>query len=391
MQIYNFDEPITRNGTCSVKVDGLKAKFGREDLIPLWVADMDFATPPFIIDAITARCKHPILGYTYAPESYYTSIINWVKQLHNYTLQRAWVEYIPGIVKGISFAVECFTAPGDKVIIQPPVYHPFRNVPEHLNRKVVENPLQLVDGHYTMDFDQLETIIDADCKLLILCNPHNPGGVVWSKETLIRLAAICAKHKVLVVSDEIHAELVFPAFTHHTFASVSEEAAQNSITFMAPSKTFNMAGVVSSYAIVPNELLRKTFFSFLEARELNSAHLFAYPATEAAYTEGEAWRQQLLDYVMGNIAFVTEFLASDIPQIKVYPTQASFLLWLDCRALKLSQPALVSLFVNDAHLALNDGTMFGTEGEGYMRLNVGCTRTILQKALNNLKMAVKTK
>ena len=391
MQIYNFDEPIRRNGTCSVKVDGLKAKFGREDLIPLWVADMDFATPPFIIDAITARCKHPILGYTYAPESYYTSIINWVKQLHNYTLQRAWIEYIPGIVKGISFAVECFTSPGDKIIIQPPVYHPFKNVPEQLNRNVVENPLQLVDGHYAMDFDQLESIMDTDCKLLILCNPHNPGGVVWSKDTLIRLAAICAKHKVLVVSDEIHAELVYPDFMHQTFASVSEEAEQNSITFMAPSKTFNMAGVVSSYVIVPNTLLRETFFSFLEARELNSAHLFAYPATEAAYTEGEVWRLQLLAYVIGNIAYVKEFLAREIPQIKVYPTQASFLLWLDCSDLGLSQPALVSLFVNDAHLALNDGTMFGTGGEGYMRLNVGCARTILQKALNNLKMAVKTK
>lgn len=391
MQIYNFDESITRNGTCSVKVDGLKAKFGREDLIPLWVADMDFATPPFVIDAITNRCKHPILGYTIAPESYYTSIINWVKQLHNYTIHRAWIEYIPGIVKGISFAIECFSNPGDKVIIQPPVYHPFKNVPEQLNREVLENPLQLVDGYYTMDFDHLETIMDADCKLLILCNPHNPGGVVWSKKTLIRLADICAKHNVLVVSDEIHAELVFPDFMHHSFATVSEEAAQNSITFMAPSKTFNMAGVVSSYAIIPNEWVRKTFFSFLHARELNSAHLFAYPATEAAYTKGEAWRQQLLDYVIGNIAFVTEFIASDIPQIKVYPTQASFLLWLDCRALQLLQPALVSLFVNDAHLALNDGTMFGTGGEGYMRLNVGCTRTILQKALNNLKMAIKTK
>jgi cystathionine beta-lyase len=391
MHTYNFDELIERKGTNSVKVDAMPATFAREGLIPLWVADMDFATPPFIIEAITARCQHPILGYTFAPESYYTSIIDWVSKLHHYTIEREWLEYIPGIVKGISFAVQCFTHPGDKIIIQPPVYHPFRRVPEMLNRVIIDNPLQLVDGHYTMDFDHLESILDADCKLLILCNPHNPGGVVWSKDTLIRLAEICAKHNVLVLSDEIHAELVFPSFTHHPFASVSEQAAQNSITFMAPSKTFNMAGVVSSYAIVPNESLRKAFFYFLETSELNSAHLFAYPATEAAYCKGEEWRKQMLSYVIDNIEFVKHFMEKSIPQIKVYPTQASFLVWLDCSALQLSQPALVSLFIDDAHLALNDGTMFGVGGEGYMRLNVGCPRIILQKALNNLKMAVKTK
>lgn len=391
MEQYNFDELIERRGTDCVKVDEVETRFGRSGLIPLWVADMDFRTPHFIVDALKKRCEHAIFGYTFASDAYYNSIIHWVKNLHQWQVKREWLSYIPGIVKGIGQAVMCFTLPGEKVIIQPPVYHPFRIVPTLEGRAVVNNPLKIVNGKYTMDFEQLESVIDEKCKLFILCNPHNPGGIVWEKETLQKLAAICSAHNILVISDEIHAEMVYPEYKHHPFATVSAAAAQNSITFMAPSKTFNIAGIVSSYAIISDPVIRKKFFGFLEASELDSAHIFAYVATFAAYEQGESWRRQMIKYVKDNVSFVDHYLKTHIPGIKAYLPQASFLVWLDCRALNLSQSELVSLFVNEARLALNDGSMFGPGGEGYMRLNVGCPRSILEKALNNLKTALERK
>lgn len=391
MKKNDFDCLIDRKGTSCIKTDALKERFGRDDLIPLWVADMDFRTPAFIVEAIRKRCNHEVFGYTFASDEYYQSIIDWVKLLHQWNIQREWLSYIPGIVKGIGFCVQCFTEPGDKIIIQPPVYHPFRIVPVLQGRTVVDNPLKLVDGKYTMDFEQLESVIDGGCKMLILCNPHNPGGVVWDKETLTTLAEICQKNNILVISDEIHAEIVYPGNKHYPFATVSDAAAANSITFMAPSKTFNMAGIVSSYAIVQDEQLRTKFFHFLEAGELADAHLFAYVATIAAYKEGNNWRCDMIEYVMENVRFIDQYLKNNIPQIKVYLPEASFLVWLDCSGLKLEQKELVSFFINEAKLALNDGNIFGVGGEGYMRLNVGCPRSILEKALNNLKTAVERK
>lgn len=389
MKHYNFDEVINRKGTSCVKYDGLKDAYqGKENLIPLWVADMDFATPDFIIDALKKRCEHPIFGYTFDDDEYYASILAWLNYKYNWKAEREWITYIPGIVKGIGLAVQCFTQPGDKVIIQPPVYHPFRLVPTRMGREVVYNPLKLEDGVYKMDFEQLESLIDKDCKMLILSNPHNPGGIVWEKETLVKLAQICSAHGILVISDEIHAEMTYPQFRHHPFATVSPEAAACSVTFMAPSKTFNIAGIVSSYAIVPDAQLREKFYSFLEAGELNAGTIFAFTATKAAYTYGAEWLQQMRSYVIENVNFVDEYLKKNIPQIKAYRPQASFLIWLDCRELGLSQPDLVHLFEDKAGLALNDGTMFGKEGEGFMRLNVGCPRSILSKALESLKKAI---
>lgn len=389
MKHYNFDEVINRKGTSCVKYDGLKDAYqGKENLIPLWVADMDFATPDFIIDALKKRCEHPIFGYTFDDDEYYASILAWLNYKYNWKAEREWITYIPGIVKGIGLAVQCFTQPGDKVIIQPPVYHPFRLVPTRMGREVVYNPLKLEDGVYKMDFEQLESLIDKDCKMLILSNPHNPGGIVWEKEALVKLAQICSAHGILVISDEIHAEMTYPQFRHHPFATVSPEAAACSVTFMAPSKTFNIAGIVSSYAIVPDARLREKFYSFLEAGELNAGTIFAFTATKAAYTYGAEWLQQMRSYVIENVNFVDEYLKKNIPQIKAYRPQASFLIWLDCRELGLSQPDLVHLFEDKAGLALNDGTMFGKEGEGFMRLNVGCPRSILSKALESLKKAI---
>lgn len=389
MKHYNFDEVINRKGTSCVKYDGLKDAYqGKENLIPLWVADMDFATPDFIIDALKKRCEHPIFGYTFDDDEYYASILAWLNYKYNWKAEREWITYIPGIVKGIGLAVQCFTQPGDKVIIQPPVYHPFRLVPTRMGREVVYNPLKLEDGVYKMDFEQLESLIDKDCKMLILSNPHNPGGIVWEKEALVKLAQICSAHGILVISDEIHAEMTYPQFRHHPFATVSPEAAACSVTFMAPSKTFNIAGIVSSYAIVPDAELREKFYSFLEAGELNAGTIFAFTATKAAYTYGAEWLQLMRSYVIENVNFVDEYLKKNIPQIKAYRPQASFLIWLDCRELGLSQPDLVHLFEDKAGLALNDGTMFGKEGEGFMRLNVGCPRSILSKALESLKKAI---
>ena len=389
MKHYNFDEIIDRKGTSCVKYDGLKNAYqGKENLIPLWVADMDFATPDFIVEALKKRCEHPVFGYTFDDDEYYESIQTWLDYKYHWKTEREWISYIPGIVKGIGLAVQCFTQPGDKVIIQPPVYHPFRLVPTRMGREVVYNPLKLEDGVYKMDFEQLESLIDKDCKMLILSNPHNPGGVVWEKEALVKLAQICSAHGILVISDEIHAEMTYPQFRHHPFATVSEEAAACSVTFMAPSKTFNIAGLVSSYALVPDSRIREKFYSFLEAGELNAGTIFAFTATKAAYTYGAEWLQQMRSYVIENVNFVDEYLKKNIPQIKVYRPQASFLVWLDCRELKLAQPELVQLFEDKAGLALNDGTMFGKEGEGFMRLNIGCPRSILNQALESLKKAI---
>jgi cystathionine beta-lyase len=389
MPLYNFDQIIDRRGTNALKTDALKARYGNADLLPLWVADMDFATPDFVVNALKARLEHPIFGYTQDPASYIPSIISWLRERHGWQVNLEWLCYIPGIVKGIGMAVNVFSNEGDKVIIQPPVYHPFRLVPEGNRREVVHNPLRLAEGEYEMDFEQLERVAaDKRCKLLILSNPHNPGGTVWRSPTLATLADICARHNVLVIADEIHADMPLFGHRHTPFATVSDCARLNSITFGAPSKTFNMAGIVSSYAVTPSPALRQQFYTWLRANELHEPHLFAPIATEAAYTHGREWLRQLLEYLEGNVLFVENFLASHLPDILAMRPQASFLMWLDCRQLRLSHHQLIDLFTRRARLALNDGAMFGPGGEGFMRLNIGCPRSVLREALERLEGAV---
>lgn len=385
---YDFDEIIDRSGSLDLKHEVLAERYGRADLTPLWVADMDFATPDFVMDALKKRLEHPILGYTIEPPLYRPTIVNWYKQLHGVDIRPDWLSFIPGIVKGIGFVINLFTKPGDGVIVQPPVYHPFRLVPEGNGRRVVDNPLILnADGSYQMDFEQLEAIA-PDCRLLILSNPHNPAGLVWSRETLERLAEICDRHDILVISDEIHSEMVFEPHRHTPFFTVSDAARRRSITFAAPSKTFNLAGVVSSYAIVPDDSLREKFYTWLDANELSEPTMFAPIATIAAYTQGEEWRRQMLDYVKGNIDFVIDYCQRQLPGVSAVRPEASFLVWLDCRGLGLSQKDLVDLFVNKAHLALNDGAMFGAGGVGFMRLNVATPRRLLADALEQLRAAL---
>ncbi|SFK64296.1 MalY/PatB family protein [Proteiniphilum acetatigenes] len=386
---YNFDEIVDRSGSNAVKLEKLKPVFGYEDLIPFWVADMDFKSPPAIIEALKQRVEHGVFGYTLPSDAYTSSIVNWLERRHRWQVKEEHINFVPGVVKGFAFAIDEFTEKGDKIIIQPPVYHPFRIVTTSLGREVVNNPLILENGQYKMDFEGLRRIVsDSDCKMLILCNPHNPGGRVWSPEELEELADICYENNILVVSDEIHADMALPGYQHTPFASVSAKAEEISLTLMAPSKTFNIAGIVSSFAVITNKTIRERYLAYLEPRELQQGTIFAFTATRAAYDECEEWLDQMLDYVQTNIDFVNDYLKENIPEIRAIMPEASFLVWLDCRALSLSQQELVNLFVEKAHLALNNGTMFGPGGEGFMRLNVGCPRTILEKGLNNLKKAV---
>jgi len=385
---YNFDEIIDRRNTGAVKVDRCKALYGSEDVLPLWVADMDFRTPDFIFEAIRERCEHPILGYSMPPKEFYPSLISWINEHHNWQVKRQWIGFLPGIVPGLSFAVQSLTKEGDEIIVQPPVYYPFFHVVQNNKRVLVNNPLKTINGKFKMDFEDLESKITSNTKLFILCNPHNPGGRVWSAETLKQLAEICSRHNIVVVSDEIHADMVLKGHKHIPFATVSEDAAQISLTFMAPSKTFNMPGLISSSYIIPNPELHKRFVDFMEASELTGGNIFAYAASVAAYEKGEEWRKQMLTYVQGNIDFIVDFLKTNIPQIKPMIPEASFLIWLDCKELGMETDELFDFFAQKAGLGLNKGTTFGQGGEYHLRLNVASSRLILKKAMKQLSKAV---
>lgn len=387
--MYDFDKIVDRTGSGDLKHEVLAERYGRADLLPLWVADMDFETPEFITDALRRRLEHSLFGYTVEPKDYWPTVQKWIKDHHGWDVKREWLSYIPGIVKGIGMVINVFTKPDEKVIIQPPVYHPFRLTPEGNGREVVYNPLkENSDGSYSMDFDNLEEVADDKCKVLILSNPHNPAGIVWDKDTLARLAEFCYDHNILVISDEIHCDMALWGNTHVPFATASDKAAQCSITFGAPSKTFNIAGIVSSYSIIPNDEIRNRFYTWLAANELNEAPMFSPIATIAAFKNGEQWRKAMLHYVEQNIIFMEEYCKTHLPKIKPLRPEASFLVWLDCRALGLNHEQLIDLFVNKAHLALNDGEMFGKGGAGFMRVNVGTPRPILTKALEQLTKAV---
>lgn len=389
---YDFDKIIDRRDTGALKVDVLGERYGRPDLLPLWVADMDFETPSFITDALRRRLDHSLFGYTVEPPEYWPAVMRWIADRHGWQVEREWLTYIPGIVKGIGMAINVFVKEDEKVIIQPPVYHPFRLTPEGNRRQVVMNPLrENPDGTYSMDFDHLARVADEKCRMLILSNPHNPAGITWDRDTLCRLAEFCHSRGIIVISDEIHSDMALWDNRHIPFASVSPEAAACSITFGAPSKTFNIAGIVSSYAIVPDAGLRERFYGWLQANELNEPTIFSPIATVAAFTQGDEWRRAMLSYVQDNIDYVIDYCREHLPAIRPLRPQASFLIWLDCRGLGLDHDALIDLFVNKARLALNDGEMFGPGGRGFMRLNVGCPRAILTEALTRLTEALSKK
>lgn len=389
MTHYDFDSVIDRHGTSAVKIDGLDRVFGRHDLTPLWIADLDFAVCPEITAALQHRLSHPVLGYSEAQDSYWQSIIDWNSRRHGFAIAREELCFIPGVVKGIALAVNYFTQKGDAVVIQPPVYTPFRTVVEGNGRRVVENPLVFDGEHYRMDLEGLEELISLEKpRLMVLCNPHNPIGIQWDAETLAELASICRKHGVIVVSDEIHGDLMLGGRAHIPFLSASDDARAIGIMLGAPSKTFNIPGLVSSWCVIKNPELRRDYFKWLEVNEFSAPVMISTIGAEAAYNNGEPWLDRMLEYVQENIDFVCNYVAEHIPGLKVIRPEASFLLWLDFKGLGLCHREIMDMLLNKAHLALNDGIMFGSQGEGCARLNIGTPRCVLENAMENLRCAV---
>jgi cystathionine beta-lyase len=381
---YNFDEIIPRQNTNSVKYDLRKVIFGNENVLPMWVADMDFKTPDFIVDALKKRCEHEIFGYTFRSENFNKSIKNWMLKRHNWKIENNWISFSPAVVPALNFAVLAYTNPGDKIIVQSPVYFPFFSAIENHNRVKIDNPLKLINNRYEIDFEHLESIIDEDVKMIILCSPHNPCSRVWSKEELEKLSNLCVKNNIVIVSDEIHSDLVLKPFKHTPIATISDEIANQTITFIAPSKTFNLAGLQTSAVICSNAEMLKKFTQTMESFHIEGGNIFGAIALETAYTKGEEWLEQLLDYIQENANFAKNFIEKNIPKIKVVNLEATYLLWLDCRELNIPNKELKNIFVNQANVGMNDGRMFGTGGDGFFRMNIACPRSILEKALEQI-------
>jgi len=388
-KLYNFDETIERRGTNCIKFDKNEAIFGTEDVMPMWVADMDFRTPDFIIEAIKKRLEHEILGYTFRGDSYFDSIQNWMKKRHHWDVEKDWITFSPGVVAGLTMAIEALSQPGDKVIVQPPVYYPFFDSVKGTHRNLVENPFKTVNGRLTFDFDDLKAKIDEKTKLLLLCNPQNPGGMVWTREELTELSKICMENGIIIISDEIHSDLVFKGMKHLPLPTISEEIKQNTVVCMAPSKTFNTAGLTTSVIIIPNKRLKAKFERQLHTPHLHMGNIFGTIALEAAYTQGEEWLEQLLEYLEGNFHLIEDYISQKIPQLNVMQAEATYLAWIDFSALGLKDKELEDFVIKKAGLGLSAGKVFGTGGKGFMRMNFGCPRSYLEKALKKMETAIK--
>ncbi len=384
---YNFDEIINRENTASVKYDLRVELFGKKDIIPMWVADMDFKTPDFIINAIKERTKHEVFGYSIRPKSYFTSIVNWLERKHQWTVHEDWISFGPGIVPAINMAILAYSNEGDKIIIQPPVYFPFFSAIENNNRTLIENPLVLKNNRYSIDFHDLEDKL-KDAKMFILSNPHNPGGSVWTKDELKKLGDMCVKNNVLIMSDEIHADLVFNEYTFTPLASISEAIANYTVTFIAPSKTFNMAALSTSSVISSNKELKEKYDKVLDTIHVGMGNVFGTVASEAAYNHGDEWLDQLMEYLSGNLDLLQDFIDEKIPEIRMIRPEGTYLVWLDCSDLNLNGKDLKDFMINDASLGFNDGRMFGTGGDGFMRMNIACPRQTILDALIRLEKAV---
>lgn len=387
---YDFDEIIDRRKTGSLKWDALKERFGAEDLLPLWVADMDFRAPQPIIDALTLRAQHGIYGYSGFKPSYYDSVISWYNRRYNWEIKKEWIVYTPGVVAALNFAVQGFTNPGDKVIVQPPVYYPFYRSIESNGRHVLYNPLKLTNNRYEMDFDDLEEKVqDPRAKMIILCNPHNPIGRVWTRDELQKLGDICVNNGIMVVADEIHSDLRYSGIKFTNFAAISQKFAENSITCTSATKTFNLAGLQSSNIIIPNKRIRQTFESTAASAGTHSPNSFASDAFQAGYDKCEDWLEELMKYVSGNLSFLKEFVRENLPKVKVIEPEGTYLCWLDFREIEPDSEKLEKLMLKDAKVALDEGFIFRLGGEGFERINLACPRSILSKALTQIAAAVK--
>ncbi len=384
MKKYDFDEIIDRRGTDCVKYDMLETYFGKAEATPLWVADTDFRVPDFIMEALRDRMNHEILAYSYRTEGFFQAIIDWMDRRHDWKIEKEMITTSPGVVSAVTLLIMALSEPGDKVIVQPPVYFPFFTSIRGMGRKMVENPLIIKDGRYTFDFENLKKGIDADTKILILCSPHNPGGMVWTAQELEELCRICTENGIFIISDEIHADLVFSGHKHIPLPKISEKTAMNSAVLMAASKTFNVAGLSSAFVIIPNKKIRVKYEQVLNTVHIHSGNIFGNIATEAALREGYDWLDQLMVYLEENYKFVESFIADRLPKVKIMKPEATFLVWMDFSAYNLSEKELMKRLI-DGGVALNHGSKFGTGGDGYFRLNFGCPRATLEEGL--LKMA----
>lgn len=383
-----FDTVIARQNSGSTKWDDATTLFGSEDVLPFWVADMDFASPPAVTEALAARAEHGIFGYP-SPRAYaYDAVAAWLENRHNWKADPDWMLCTPGVVTAITLAVQTFTNPNDKIIIQTPVYPPFFSSVTSQGRIVLENPLIYEAGEYRMDFDDLAAKA-KEAKMLILCSPHNPVGRVWTQTELTRLVQICLENNVLILADEIHGDLVYSGHKHIPLASLETANTDKIITLMAPSKTFNTAGLYTSIAIIPDSKLRRQFSQILQQLAINKTNVFGIAAMEAAYRHGGDWLDELLVYLEANAQYLTEFITANIPAIKVDKPQGTYLAWLDCRNLNLPQQELAKFFAHKAKVGLNDGATFGQQGNGFMRLNFGCPRPVLAEGLSRIAKAVK--
>lgn len=384
MAKYDFDEVIDRKGTCSEKWDGLKKHFGTDDVLPMWVADMDFKSPPEVIKLIVERSKHGIFGYPVRTESYYEAIINWVRERYDWEIKGDWIVDVPSVMPGIAAAILAFTSQGDSVMIQPPVYPPFFEVIKSLDRQVLPNRLQLGEKWH-MDFSELERQLPS-AKAFLLCNPHNPVGRVWTAEDLLSLSRACLKAGVPILSDDIHCDFVYPGHKYTPLASLDEESLMNTVTFMSASKTFNIAGFKNAYAIVPNAEMREKLSKILKGLHFGSGDLFGILGLEVAYRYGKDWLDELILYLEENRGIAVSALQK--AGVDVISPEGTYLLWLDLRKLGLSQDELMKFLIEKAKLGLNDGLNFGPDGAGFVRMNIGCPRKILREGINRLVRAL---
>jgi cystathionine beta-lyase len=385
----NFDETVDREGTDCIKYDLRESVFGRRELIPMWVADMDFKTPDFIYENLHARLDHRVYGYSYRPAAYCDSIVWWLARKHNWQVDPEWILFCPGVVPAINISTLVFTRPGDHVAIQPPVYTPFFNAVEAHGRNLLLNKLTEDDGRYIMDIKSLRKELPDNTRMIILSNPHNPVGRAWNPDELKELADLCLEKQILILSDEIHSDLILPGYKHTPVASLSPEIADITVTCIAPSKTFNLAGLSTSSVIISNPVLRKYFSKKTGSLHIENGNIFGNTASMAAYSEkGYEWVAELMEYISSNVSFVTDYCRSLIPEIVPVKPESTYLIWLDCRALSMKGEKLERFFVEKAGVGLSEGSRFGPGGDGFMRMNLGAPLKTVVRAMEQIEKAV---
>jgi len=387
---YDFDEIVDRKNTCSTKWDRTDAFFAKQNLLPMWIADMDFRSPRPIIEAIIQRANHGVFGYTFLSNTYYEAVINWFQRRHGWTIDKSWIFSDPGVLTAISFAIQSFSEPRDRIIVQNPVYTPFYSIIKNNECKKLLNPLKLSNGRYTMNIGDLKAKAkDPRAKFIILCNPHNPTGRVWTKEELIAVGEICLDNHIIVISDDIHCDLVYPEFQYTPFASISEEFARNSITCTAPTKTFNIPSLKVANTIIPNPKWRTTYSKIRQRHHLTNQNVFASAVLEAAYNKCEDWLEELISYIKENLEFLKNFIAENLPKVKIIDPEGTYLVWLDFRNLGITTKELTKILFIEAKVALWEGPLFGKGGKGFERINIACPRGILEEGLKRIAKAVK--